>query len=189
MRIGVRLFGPRRVFSSETPPRGGSWRDSPLALAAALALSASNNAPLLDGETGDAPGPVVYLDPEPDAVEPLRAAIARWEAAGVRPGMVYAAPGGAPVTTPNLDGGGYTARRVSEITHVKWVEVRTTRQRTWVHEVGHVLGAIGHVPCDTGADPSDRPVMCDQGGWILDETSLALICSRVPCDFFAPDEP
>lgn len=147
----------------------------------------------------------VTLSPtSPEIEAALRAADARWEAAGVDPDRIVIALGGAPVTVvPERCAGG---KCVSETrTHmqafafrgVRWIELANLDSAAVAHEVGHALGIEFHPDGDPAADPegvelcapgaADRPLMCSHAGAQITALDVSDACAAGPCVGFRPE--
>ena len=118
-----------------------------IAIAMAMAASVVGCSPV------DGP---VCLTPTPDAAPYVADAVAAWETAGVPSGWLGIGPGGIPVSIdPGLAGRGATL--VSAWGDVAWVHMHPAAPlRSWVHELGHVMGA-------PEGDPATACVMVSGG--------------------------
>jgi hypothetical protein len=133
----------------------------------------------------------VTLTPEtPEIAEVLRAADARWEAAGVAADRIVIGSGGAPVRLVP-DRYGHETRVVGQggtYTGVRWIELLDLHVGAVTHELGHVLGInvvaldaehIDGSECDV--DAPNRPIMCE----VIGEKITA--CSVGDCTAFLPE--
>lgn len=127
----------------------------------------------------------------------LRAADARWEAAGVAPNRIVIAPGGAPVRlvpdrAPVAET--RTRGRGGDFMGVRWVELYDLDIDVATHELGHALGidAVGFVRHSLDAsgecEGEQRPAMCAHVGHAITTADLELACAAGPCDGFTPEE-
>jgi hypothetical protein len=141
----------------------------------------------------------VTLTPESPEVEAvLRAADARWEAAGVAADRVQIGPGGSPVRlVPSRGNTAQTSVRGqgSAYMGVRWVELQSLDLDLATHELGHVLGinvvaldGADHIDAaECGAAQHARPLMCEVVGGTITATDLDLACSVGRCDWFTPE--
>ena len=132
----------------------------------------------------------------------LRAADARWEAAGVHPDRVVIAevggegalvrlvPERAPVAETRV------IKHASAYTGVRWVELYSLDVDVATHELGHVLGIewasetskhLDGAECDPSLPHAERALMCAHVGGAIDALSLALACTVGECVGFSPE--
>lgn len=142
----------------------------------------------------------VTLSPAtPELAAVLRAADARWEAAGVDPERIVVAPvgsvEGAPVTlVPELAPVSITRvlGKGGAFVGVEWMHLSSLELDIATHELGHALGIYGFGEHVTGPDCADeseaRPVMCAiVHDSVLSEADLDLACGAGACTGFAPE--
>ncbi len=140
---------------------------------------------------------VVLTPDSPEIEQALRAADARWEAAGVDPDRIQIGPGGAPVhlvpergitSQTNTTGHG---RAFSGVTSM---ELNGLDLPMVTHEMGHALGikfhpdaldAQGVEECLPGAE--GRPLMCSHVGHEITAGDLTEACAAGPCSGFSPE--
>lgn len=169
----------------------------PMSLAAFAALAAFALAGCVP-ESVD----VVTLTPStPEVEQALRAADARWEAAGVAPERIQIGPGGAPVrlvpergitSQTNTVGHG---RAFSGVTSM---ELNGLDPAMVMHEIGHALGIKYHPDADPEAEPegveacapgaAHRPLMCSHIGQAIGAEDLAEACAAGECSHFTPEQ-
>ena len=150
---------------------------------------------------------VVLTPTTPEVEQVLRAADARWEAAGVAPDRIQIAPGGAPVRlVPErcesiLPGSCVAETRTMGRGHafagVRWMELYNLDVDIATHEMGHALGIKFHPDQDTqnypdgvadcGADVTSRPLMCSHVGAVISASDLDEACAAGPCERFTPE--
>lgn len=154
----------------------------------------------LFGAVGCLPDPVetVVLTPtSPEVDQALRAADARWEAAGVAPDRIQIGPGGAPVrlvpergTTSETK----TTKRGSAFAGVRWMELNSLEPAMVLHELGHALDIEWH-PDQLGQDgveacapdAPNRPLMCSHIGKAIGVEDLSAACAAGDCTHFNPE--
>ena len=147
---------------------------------------------------------VVVLSPTTPEIEAaLRAADARWEAAGVAPSRIQIGPGGAPVRlVPErlaLAGGAgvsetRTTKRGSAFAGVRWIELASLEPGIVLHELGHALDIEFHPDAEDAEgveacaqDVAHRPLMCAHAGSAIGEGDLAAACAAGDCSHFTPE--
>lgn len=142
----------------------------------------------------------VVLTPESPEIDTLlRAADARWEAAGVAADRLQIGAGGAPVRyVPERAGISETrvSWRAGEFAGVRWMELDALHVDVATHELGHALG-IGHgfvshpveheSPEACEPDAVNRPLMCSHGGAVITEDDLSRACEGGDCTHFEPE--
>lgn len=144
------------------------------------------------------PAESVTLTPDsPELEAVLRAADARWEAAGVDPDRVIVGEGGSPVRlvpgrAPVAET--RTVKRGADFAGVRWVELYSLDVDVATHELGHVLGIewatpeskhLGGPACDAGQH--ERPTMCAVVGGTITAADLDLACAVGDCTHFSPE--
>lgn len=140
----------------------------------------------------------VTLTPTTPAIaDVLRAADARWEAAGVDPDRIRIGEGGAPVRlVPDRAPIAETriVKRGRAFAGVRWVELFDLDVDIATHELGHALGiewATDHSrhldEGDCTAPHAERPLMCAVGGGTITAADLALACDVGACAGFEPE--
>jgi hypothetical protein len=142
---------------------------------------------------------VVVLTPDsPEIEQALRAADARWEAAGVAPSRIQIGPGGAPVRLVperGITSETRTTKRGSAYAGVRWIELNSLDSKMVLHELGHVLDIEFHPDqespegveaCAPGAP--NRPLMCSHIGEAITEGDLAAACAAGDCSHFNPEQ-
>lgn len=139
---------------------------------------------------------VVTLTPEtPELEQLMRAADARWEAAGVDPDRIQIGPGGAPVRlvpgrAPVAET--RTVGRGHVFAGVRWMELYSLDLDVATHEIGHALH-IGMPELDIvhieGAEceGADRAMMCAHVGNAIGAHDLELACTVGACTHFSPE--
>jgi hypothetical protein len=144
---------------------------------------------------------VVVLTPStPEIAEALRAADARWEAAGVDPDRIQIGPGGAPVRLVPERGNTSQTNTVGHghaFSGVTSMDLNCLDAGMVLHEVGHALGIKYHRDADAAADPAgveacapdaaNRPLMCSHVGHEISADDLAEACAAGACDQFSPE--
>lgn len=147
----------------------------------------------------------VTLTPEsPEMEAVLRAADARWEAAGVDPDRIKIGPGGAPVRLVTERCGGIsedlciaetrTHMQGTAFRGVRWMELYSLDVDLATHEMGHALGIEFHLDDEThDGDPACnpdlpvRPTMCSHVGNVIASADLDRACSSGECEHFTPE--
>jgi hypothetical protein len=151
---------------------------------------------------------VVVLTPESPEVEAvLRAADARWEAAGVAPDRIQIAAGGAPVRlVPERCGSVIIGKCVAETRRVmrgrayagvRFMELYSLDVDVAAHEMGHALGIHFHIDqdaelhpdgiADCAPDAAHRPLMCSSNGPSIAAVDLGEACAAGACEGFTPE--
>jgi len=139
---------------------------------------------------------VVVLTPEtPELEQLLRAADARWEAAGIDADRIQIGPGGAPVRLVPERAPVAETRTVGRghvFAGVRWVELYSLDLDVATHELGHALHIgmpeldIVHID-DAECQGDDRPLMCAHVGHRITADDLELACSVGACSHFTPE--
>ncbi len=139
--------------------------------------------PSTRGEPADA-GCAVELSPEPALLEPVELAAERWSAATGC--TVFVGDAGVPfrLATPILrpdgsDSPGATSATRDEVL----VNTRSRplqKQRTALHELGHVLG--GDHTESLGVLSGHK-----EHGYHIDAEALESVCARLPCRWISPE--
>lgn len=140
----------------------------------------------------------VTLTPtSPEIEDVLRAADARWEAAGVDPDRIVIAEGGAPVRyTPEHAPVSETriVKRGFSFAGVRFVDLAALDVDVATHELGHALGVDWATPeshhlvgaeCDLPA--LERPTLCASAGSVITAEDLAAVCAVGACRWFTPE--
>lgn len=140
---------------------------------------------------------VVLTPTSPEIEQALRAADARWEAAGVDPDRIQIGPGGAPVTLVPERGIASETRvtyAAEAFRGVKWIELNSIDPNMVTHEMGHALGIqfhpddpgeLGAEECAQGAE--GRPLMCSHVGARIGAEDLGEACAAGACPHFTPE--
>lgn len=149
----------------------------PVALLAVAGLTACSAA----GTDTDHQSSAIKLAPTSElALTRLQNAIDRWTGAGLAKGVLVVADDGAPVSIEQeiiLFGEPVLGLTVTVGGEVRFISVDDdARESTWVHELGHALGAEH----GTG-------IMNWRARELIDATSLTDVCSMNLCDFFQPE--
>lgn len=151
---------------------------------------------------------VVLTPTTPEIEQVLRAADARWEAAGVDPDRIQIAEGGAPVrVVPERCGSIRAGVCIAETrTHmqafafrgVRWMELYNLDVDVATHEMGHALGIQFHLDEDPeehpegveacAPDAAQRPLMCSHVGPKLTELDVGEACAAGACGGFTPEQ-
>lgn len=165
-------------------------------LLAVLALAAAACAP-------EAATSVTLAPTSAELADVLRAADARWEAAGVHPDRIQIGPVGSsegapvrlvPERAPVAETRTY--KRGSEYAGVRWVELYSLDVDVATHELGHVLGIewatemsrhLDGAECDSTHAHTDRAMMCTHVGGAITAADLALACDVGECVTFSPE--
>ncbi len=139
----------------------------------------------------------------PGLADVLRAADARWEAAGVDPARIVIGPGGSPVTLVadlgtvakgRVLGVTATTGRSGELEAVRSMRLADMSLDNVTHEMGHALGIgaasfvshpVAGEQCAAGA--ADRPVMCEVEGHTITAADLTEACAVGACVGFSPE--
>lgn len=144
---------------------------------------------------------VVVLTPDtPEIEQALRAADARWEAAGVAPGRIQIREGGAPVRLVPERGNTSQTNTVGHghaFSGVRSMDLNSLDPAMVLHEMGHALGIKFHPDGDPVADPAGvevcapgaagRPLMCSHIGRAIAADDLAEACAAGDCSHFTPE--
>lgn len=132
-----------------------------------------------------------------EIAQALRAADARWEAAGVDPDRIVIAPvgsaEGAPVRLVPERGPAsetHVVFRGTAFAGVRWIELTSLDVHLVTHELGHALGANDSEDADAcGLDVTERPTMCSHVGRKLTAEDLDGVCEAGSCSAFQPEGP
>lgn len=147
---------------------------------------------------------VVLTPTTPELARVLRAADARWEAAGVDPDRIQIAEDGAPVRlVPERCVDGICLAQTGihmqaeAFRGVRWMELYSLDVDVAAHEMGHALGIQFHVDGDPAHDPEGaaacapdadgRPLMCSHGGQKLTELDVGEACAVGACSGFTAE--
>lgn len=151
---------------------------------------------------------IVLSPTTPELEQVLRAADARWEAAGVDPDRIQIAPGGAPVRlVPERCGSILPGACVAEtrttfagegLAGVRWMELYSLDVGVATHEMGHALGIQFHPDQDLETYPdgaavcapgaAHRPLMCSHVGVTIAASDLDEACAAGACEHFTPEQ-
>lgn len=130
----------------------------------------------------------------PEIADALRAADARWEAAGVDPDRIIVGDGGASVTlAPERGPTSLTMQvyRAEAFVGVRRIELNKLDVGIVTHELGHAMGADdAEGALDVGECERTlptRPVMCEHVGRTITADDLAQVCADGGCGAFNPE--
>jgi hypothetical protein len=143
---------------------------------------------------------VVVLTPDSPEIElALRAADARWEAAGVAASRIQIGPGGAPVhlvPERGITSQTNTIGRGHAFAGVRSMDLNGLDLPMVMHELGHALGIKGHTEDTEGAQgvedcapgAANRPLMCSHVGREIAAVDLSDACAAGDCGHFTPEQ-
>lgn len=136
-------------------------------------------------DDGDDATTSVYLNPTDELVPHFELAIERWEAAGVRRGTVRIVErSGTPAYQEDLEAQNGRTEIWRSGKGVDRIIVDGVTPNVFVHELGcHAITRKGNeIHLAEGLCSANVPPNAP-----IDAASLALVCSRVACDWFAPE--